>query len=200
MRKLICFFVGLAVLVIPQMVQADADIVVYLKEGNKVVPVKVTTYSDYGGGVVYVYRPSGASKTIPKSKICAIVNDGGGPYVHILNRCAFTPNQLAKIKKVQEIVRRRKEAISQDMEKERKARGKQIKAGSALGEAPKSDVTALPEDKRRMVFYDVVYYQDIGVGSRKAYEVVAVKYGLPLSTVNKIVIEGATKQWPMPPR
>ena len=59
---------------------------------------------------------------------------------------------------------------------------------------------ALPEDKRRMVFYDVVYYQDIGVGSRKAYEVVAVKYGLPLITVNKIVIEGATKQWPMPPR
>jgi len=106
---------------------AEADIVVYVKKENRVVPLKVTKYSEYGRDV-YVYRPSGASKAIPKSKICAIVNDGQGPYVHILNRCAFTPKQLAKIKKVQEIVRRRKEAVRQAKEEKRKALEVRIKA------------------------------------------------------------------------
>ncbi len=111
--------VALAILGIEGM--AEADIVIYVKDGNKAVPVKVTKYSEFRR-VVYVYLPSGASKKLPKSKICAIVNDGEGGYARILNRCAFTPQQLAKIQKAREEASRRGGAISQAMRKEREAR------------------------------------------------------------------------------
>ena len=91
---------------------AEANTVVYVKNGNKADPVKVTKYSEFRR-VVHIYPLSGAPKAMPKSKICAIVNDGERGYVRILNRCVFTPEQFAKIQKVREKAYRRSEAIKQ---------------------------------------------------------------------------------------
>ena len=157
--------VALAILGIEGM--AEADIVIYLKKGNKAVPVKVTKYSDYGR-VVYAYLPSGASKKLPKSKICAIV-DRGRDYVHVINRCAFTPSQLAEIQRVTERQRRRTEATRQAMKEEREAREAEEEAErersrkdsgaarSALG-APDAAVLSLTKEllQRQRINYDKV--------------------------------------------
>ncbi len=146
---------------------AEADIVVYVKDGNKAVPVKVTKYSDYGR-VVYAYLPSGASKKLPKSKICAIV-DRGRDYVHVINRCAFTPSQLTEIQRVTERQRRRTEATRQAMKEEREAREAEEEAErersrkdsgaarSALG-APDAAVLSLTEEllQRQDINYEKV--------------------------------------------
>lgn len=61
-----------------------------------------------------------------------------------------------------------------------------------IGEAP------LPESERRRIFYELVQAQDSGVGDRKAYTLIARKYGLAEKMLNEIAYEGAAKKWPMP--
>lgn len=73
-----------------------------------------------------------------------------------------------------------------------------IDVGNALGEVLESGETALPEDTRKKLFHQIVYAQDSGIKGQRAYELVATQYGLPVSSVEKIVVEGVAKRWPMP--
>jgi len=181
---------------------AEAEITIYVKNGSTATPVKVKVYTRTHR-VVIAWLPSGVRKVMPRSTVCAIVDDGRESRVHILNKCAFTPDEFAKIQKVKEKIRKRSEYLKQLREEQRKASNAEW-AAKALrktpGAAPKSDVTSLPEDTRRQVFYDVVAAQDMGIRGKNGEYYVAKNYGLPVSTVSKIVIEGAIKQWPMPPR
>jgi len=73
-----------------------------------------------------------------------------------------------------------------------------IKVGGALGAVPESAKTALPEELRRKIFYDLVAAQDRGVGDFKAYEMIAKQYEVKVEVVKKIAIEGIKRGWPMP--
>ena len=99
---------------------AEADITIYVKNGSTAAPVKVKAY-DLTYRVVIAWLPSGVRKVMPKSTICAIVDDGRESRVHILNKCAFTPDEFAKIQKVKEKIRKRSEALKQLREEQRKA-------------------------------------------------------------------------------
>ncbi|HZT60986.1 MAG TPA: hypothetical protein VFA21_20445 [Pyrinomonadaceae bacterium] len=58
--------------------------------------------------------------------------------------------------------------------------------------------TAIPEDKRKAIFFDLVKAQDSGVGDEEAYLVIAEKYNLTEENVRHIGGEGTVKRWPMP--
>ncbi len=74
-----------------------------------------------------------------------------------------------------------------------------VKVGSALGQVPEAEVvTSMPVSKRMKIFHDLVEAQDKGVGDEKAYDVIAKKYGIDVSTARKVGVEGAMKGWPMP--
>ncbi len=125
---------------------AEANTVVYVKNGNKADPVKVKKYSDYGD-VVHIYPLSGAPKARPRSEICAIVNDGERGYVNILNRCVFTPEQFAKIQKVREKAYRRSEAIKQ-----------------AIKEAQDAEIRAKVEKERKRKAREAAHKAEIEEG------------------------------------
>lgn len=73
-----------------------------------------------------------------------------------------------------------------------------VETRGAMGSISKKNVVSLPLEKKKEIFLQIVRYQDRGIGARKAYAVVAKKFGITVEQANKIGVEGVVKGWPMP--
>jgi hypothetical protein len=66
---------------------------------------------------------------------------------------------------------------------------------------PTTYSNALSLEKRKKIFWDLVLEEDragMDVNPRKSHEIVARRYGIPVSEVVKILDEAIRKGWPMP--
>jgi hypothetical protein len=53
---------------------------------------------------------------------------------------------------------------------------------------------------RKRIYYELAHYHDTHPGSDKnAYYVIANRFRISVATVQKIVVEGDKKHWPLPP-
>ncbi|MGD9931656.1 MAG: SH3 domain-containing protein [Mangrovibacterium sp.] len=62
-----------------------------------------------------------------------------------------------------------------------------------------NEVTNIPIDEKRAIFYELIKYQNETGDIFGAYNVIAKRYNLPEIAVKSITIEGVFKNWPLPP-
>ena len=60
------------------------------------------------------------------------------------------------------------------------------------------EVSSIPEEDRKKIFYELVQYQDKTGDDEGAYKVIGRRYGLPDKAVTAIVTEGIARNWPIP--
>lgn len=68
-----------------------------------------------------------------------------------------------------------------------------------LAKTPSYEKSSLPTSKKKRIFYELIAMEDKGFSATQADHIIADKYGLSVKEVGKIGIEGAVKNWPMPP-
>jgi hypothetical protein len=54
----------------------------------------------------------------------------------------------------------------------------------------------LPEDRRQLIFADLVAAQDAGAAVPDSRAIVAAKYGITIEVVRQVEREGLDKEWP----
>ena len=73
-----------------------------------------------------------------------------------------------------------------------------VKAGSSLGNFTIKNKVDMPDSKKRKIYFQIVKYQDQGMGVKQSREQVARKFKITVDQVKSICIEGGLSSWPMP--
>jgi len=74
-----------------------------------------------------------------------------------------------------------------------------VQSGNALGDIPESEISVLPTEMKKKIYYELVLLEDQGMNAEKSNRAIANKYTISLEEVKKIAIEGTVNGWAMPP-